>query len=238
VFPVLPAPPRPVSPAPETPVLPEPKLDPPLLLPMKVAEIEPEPEVLDEKLEPLDLLPLPLLLLELLDMLDSVTSDSPDDESTSVKPGPDPEDASLWVQTPSARYVLVPGTRSATVRTRPSIRSIEMLRPGDEVQSLVVPGLKTDVPFKAQYQWLSTWGLEGASMRPARVSHISIGEHDGFFVINRRIKATFEHPFLVRRGDAWGFCSADLLQVGDCLITPLATGHGEDRIDSIGTRRP
>jgi hypothetical protein len=74
------------------------------------------------------LLPLPLLLLELLDMLDSVTSDSPDDESTSVKPGSDPEDASLWVQTPSARYVLVPGTRSATVRTRPSIRSIESIR--------------------------------------------------------------------------------------------------------------
>jgi hypothetical protein len=110
---------------------------------------------------------------------------------------------------------------------------IEMLRPGDEVQSLVVPGLKTDVPFKAQYDWLSTWGLEGASMRPARVAQISIGEHDGIYVINRRIKATFEHPFLVRRGDAWGFCSAELLEVGDSLITPTAGGFGEECIDSV-----
>jgi hypothetical protein len=108
-----------------------------------------------------------------------------------------------------------------------------MLRPGDEVQSLVVPGLKTDVPFKAQFDWLSTWGLEGASMRPASVAQISIGEHDGFFVINRRIKATFEHPFLVRRADAWGFCSAELLKVGDCLIAPTSEGFGEERIDSI-----
>jgi len=108
-----------------------------------------------------------------------------------------------------------------------------MLRPGDEVQSLVVLGLKTDVQFKAQYEWLSTWGLEGASMRAARVAQISIGEHDGFYVINRRIKATFEHPFLVRRGDAWGFCSAELLQIGDCMITPTAGGFGEERIDSI-----
>jgi hypothetical protein len=99
--------------------------------------------------------------------------------------------------------------------------------------SLVVPGLKTDVAFKAQYEWLSTWGLEGASMRPARVAQISIGAHDGFFVINRRIKATFEHPFLVRRGDAWGFCSAELLQVGDCLITPTANGLGEECIDAL-----
>jgi len=108
-----------------------------------------------------------------------------------------------------------------------------MLRPGDEVQSLVVPGLKTDVPFKAQYEWLSTWGLEGAGMRSARVAEISIGEHDGFYIINRRIKATFEHPFLVRRGDAWGFCSAEMLRLGDCLIAPTSDGFGEERIDSI-----
>jgi hypothetical protein len=111
---------------------------------------------------------------------------------------------------------------------------IEQIAPGDMVRSLVVPGLKTDVPFQAQYQWLSTWGLEGASERPARVSQVRLGEHDGFHLINRRIKATFEHPFLVRRGDEWGFCSTDQLRVGDVLVTAGANGTlAEEQIDAI-----
>ena len=85
---------------------------------------------------------------------------------------------------------------------------------------MFVPGLEVDAPFRAQYDWQSTEGLDDARIRPAEVSQITLGEHDGFFVINGRIKATFEHPFLIRRGDAWGFCSADLLRIGDMLVTP------------------
>ncbi|HMN97579.1 MAG TPA: Hint domain-containing protein [Phycisphaerales bacterium] len=100
---------------------------------------------------------------------------------------------------------------------------IEMLAPGDLVASLVVPGLKTDVPFGRQYEWMSTWGLAGASLKNARLASVQLGEHDGFFLVNGRIKATFEHPFLIRREhegqEAWGFCAAELLRVGDVLIT-------------------
>jgi len=95
--------------------------------------------------------------------------------------------------------------------------------------SLHVPGLRTDEPFGVQFEWLSTWGLAGAVERYARVAQVRLGEHDGFYLINRRIKATFEHPFLVRRDDEWGFCSAELLKIGDCLITP----EGEERIDHL-----
>ena len=68
---------------------------PPLLLPMNVALIEPE-EL--EKLDPDDLLPLDDPLLELLDEC-----------VMSVSTGPDEDDRSLCVQTPSARNVFVPG---------------------------------------------------------------------------------------------------------------------------------
>jgi len=47
---------------------------------------------------------------------------------------------------------------------------------------------------------------------------VKLGEHTGFVVINRRIKATPEHPFLMRRGDEWGFSSAEFLKKGDYLI--------------------
>jgi uncharacterized membrane protein YgcG len=110
---------------------------------------------------------------------------------------------------------------------------IESLSPGAIVRSLSVPGLQTDAPFRAQYEWLSSWGLDGTTVREARVAEVRFGEHNGFYLINRRIKATFEHPFLVRRDEEWGFCSAELLQVGDFLIT-LADGQlDEERIDSL-----
>jgi len=110
---------------------------------------------------------------------------------------------------------------------------IESLAPGDMVRSLSVPGLQIDVPFQAQYEWHSTWGLDGMTLREARVAVVRHGEHDGFYLINRRIKATFEHPFLVRRGDDWGFCSAELLQVGDHLITLVDGEIAEEHIEDL-----
>jgi hypothetical protein len=100
------------------------------------------------------------------------------------------------------------------------------------LRSVSLPGLRTDEPEPVQYEWLSTWGLEGATVRDARVAEIRIGEHDGFYVINGRIKATFEHPFLVRRDEEWGFCSAERLEVGDYLITLIDGKLDEERIDS------
>ncbi len=55
----------------------------------------------------------------------------------------------------------------------------------------------------------------------------------GIYLINRRIKATFEHPFLVRRDDEWGFCSAELLRVGDFLITQVDGDIAEERIEDL-----
>jgi hypothetical protein len=60
--------------------------------------------------------------------------------------------------------------------------------------------------------------MRGTIPTVGRVASVKLGEHTGFVVINRRIKATPEHPFLMRRGDEWGFSSAEFLQKGDYLI--------------------
>ncbi|MBK9189935.1 MAG: hypothetical protein IPM33_13415 [Phycisphaerales bacterium] len=60
--------------------------------------------------------------------------------------------------------------------------------------------------------------MRGTKPTVARVRSVKLGEHHGFVVINRRIKATPEHPFLVRRGDEWGFVSAEFIKQGDYLI--------------------
>jgi len=84
--------------------------------------------------------------------------------------------------------------------------------------SLSIPGLEPDADWQAQYDWRSDTGLDGVQPTPAPVGQITLGTHPGFYIINRRLKFTFEHPMLIRRGDEWGFCSAELLCVGDQLI--------------------
>ncbi len=107
---------------------------------------------------------------------------------------------------------------------------IENLKPGDRVASIQVPGLEVDVPYRAQYNWLSHHGLHGATPVAARVASIRLGEHHGFMVINRRLKATPEHPFMVRRGDEWGFASAEFIQPGDFLIDEHMN---EEEVESV-----
>ena len=94
---------------------------------------------------------------------------------------------------------------------------IERLEPGDAVESLDVPGLARDAEWQAQYQWRVTGA---AAPRPcaSRIANVRRGTHEGFFLINGRVKATFEHPFLIRRDGETGFCSAELLRVGDRLV--------------------
>lgn len=94
---------------------------------------------------------------------------------------------------------------------------IERLKPGDEVASLDVPGLARDADWQAQYQWRVT-GAAAPRACASRIANVRRGTHDGFYLINGRVKATFEHPFLIRRGDETGFCSAELLRVGDRLV--------------------
>ncbi|MCL4742286.1 MAG: hypothetical protein KJZ54_08790 [Phycisphaerales bacterium] len=94
---------------------------------------------------------------------------------------------------------------------------IERVRSGDEVASLDVPGLARDADWPAQYQWHAI-GDGILCPRPSCVAKVRHGTHGGFYLINGRVKATFEHPFLIRRGGATGFCSAELLRIGDRLV--------------------
>lgn len=96
-------------------------------------------------------------------------------------------------------------------------KPIEEIRPGDRLASLEVPGLERDVPHRSQYEWISETS-DGMQKAEAKVGSVRIGMHDGFVVLNGRIRATHEHPFLIRRGEQVGFASAELVQVGDFLV--------------------
>jgi len=107
---------------------------------------------------------------------------------------------------------------------------IEALQPGDMIASLQIPGLIVDVDYRAQYDWLSTWGLDGVVRRAQPVGQVRLGTHDGFVVLNGRVKCTAEHPILIRREDHWGFVSAEFVQVGDAIFLD---GLGEEIVATV-----
>jgi hypothetical protein len=102
-----------------------------------------------------------------------------------------------------------------------------------EVASLRIPDLVPDANYDAQYAWLTDAGLGSCEQRSVAIDRVRKGEHDGYYVINGRVQATFEHPFLVRREGQWGFASANLLEIGDLLVLPDLR---EERVSSIDAR--
>lgn len=92
------------------------------------------------------------------------------------------------------------------------------------------PASKSRCPTPAQYTWLSHHSLYGVSPVAARVTGVTLGEHSGFVVINRGLNATPEHLFLVRRGDEWGFSSAEFIKKGDYLIGERLA---EERVQTV-----
>ena len=114
-------------------------------------------------------------------------------------------------------------------------RAIEDLRSGDEIASLEIAGLERDVPQHAQYDWLSTT-LGGATPTTATVGSVRIGTHDGVVVLNGRVRATHEHPFLIRRAGEVGFCSAEFIREGDELLNFKLDAERVDTIERVDGR--
>lgn len=103
---------------------------------------------------------------------------------------------------------------------------IETLRVDDQLASIVLDKLHRDADDGQYHLHEKQIGREVA---PGRVASIRHGWHHGSFRINGRTVATFEHPFLIRRGAYFGFSPAESLREGDMMITRL----GEEEITSI-----
>lgn len=94
---------------------------------------------------------------------------------------------------------------------------IESLRVGDDIASAKIDHLVRDPNDLGFYDWSSTNPSLGDV--PAKVGAIKHGYHNGGHRINKSIVATFEHPFLIRRGTRFGFSAAESLMRGDLMQT-------------------
>ena len=118
-----------------------------------------------------------------------------------------------------------------------SLKKIEDLNVGDYVKSAQIPGVPLD--FDAEDTWKTWTGVphgnapnnvwatayydiqEMNRVEPvsASVFDIYYDFYDSYFLVNGKIKATWEHPFFVLRNGNYSFQKTLSLQVGDKVFT-------------------
>jgi hypothetical protein len=99
-----------------------------------------------------------------------------------------------------------------------SFKNIEDIYIGDEVMAADIPGLgdkETDINN------LSLWSSEdisGTSKTTANVTNVIIRSYGQYYVINDRIKITYEHIIPAKQNSLWKFIKVEDLNIGDVII--------------------
>ena len=96
-----------------------------------------------------------------------------------------------------------------------SQRTIETLEIGDQVQTLAIEGLDSEV--EDAWKTFSTDQFN-ATASISTVTALQKAQFGYYFDVNDRLKITFEHPVLVRRIDTYRFLRAVDLVVGDHML--------------------
>jgi len=124
----------------------------------------------------------------------------------------------------SAEYDAYAGSGCFSVDTPISLPDgitvpIEDLFVGQDVMAMSVPTMPLDFDDEDTWKEWETDTLDGAEQVTATVKEIYFDWYKDYYLINKRIKTTFEHPFLIKRDGKYKFVITLDLQVGDEFVT-------------------
>lgn len=92
------------------------------------------------------------------------------------------------------------------------------LRPGDVVIGFLHPTM-IDASEPDWRSWrISSDEISAGEWVPATVECAMHGEYPWHYLVNGELRATYEHEFLIRRGDEWGWYCTEELQPGDAFL--------------------
>jgi hypothetical protein len=98
-----------------------------------------------------------------------------------------------------------------------SWKKIEELQMWDEVMAAVIP----TVPINQYTYYLDTWSstdISGTTKSSANVIAIRLGTWSSYYLINDKIKVTYEHHILMQKGEIWSFKDVQSLSIGDHIL--------------------
>ena len=96
--------------------------------------------------------------------------------------------------------------------------NIEQLQPGDELVSVILPGLPEN---EEGWDWLDNWSmknLENIEKTTTVVLTVNRRSYWKYYIINGTIKVTFEHRVLVKQGGIWRFNQIEYVNIGDSIL--------------------
>ena len=125
-----------------------------------------------------------------------------------------------------------------------TIKNIEDLNPGEEVLSLSVPNMPLD--FDDEDTWKTWTGdtMDGAQFTTALVKEIYFDWYENYYLLNDRLKVTYEHPFFVRQtyetiengqivpDYKFKFMTTDELLINDEILTDTSGSFVWEKITS------
>ena len=138
----------------------------------------------------------------------------------------------------SAEYDAYAGSGCFSVDTPISLPDgitvpIEDLFVGQEVMAMSLPTMPLDFDDEDTWKEWETDTLDGAEQVTATVKEIYFDWYKNYYLINNRIKTTFEHPFFVKRDSKYTFETTADLQVGDEFLTDTSGSFLFETITSI-----
>jgi len=110
---------------------------------------------------------------------------------------------------------------------------IEDLFIGQEVLAITLPTMPLDFDDEETWKDWETNTIEGAEQTTATVKEIYFDWYKDYYVINDRIKTTYEHPFFVKRDSKYTFETTADLQAGDEFLTDTSGSFVFEEITSI-----
>ena len=111
--------------------------------------------------------------------------------------------------------------------------NIEDLFVGQEVLAMTIPTMPLDFDDEDTWKEWETNTIEGSEQTTATVKEIYFDWYKDYYLINNRIKTTFEHPFFVKRDSKYTFETTADLQVGDEFLTDTSGSFVFEEITSI-----
>jgi hypothetical protein len=96
-------------------------------------------------------------------------------------------------------------------------KNIEDLVIGDELLSLSV----SSIPDEENPSYLDSWtsnNLDDATFTTTAVTNIIKSTWEGYYLLNNKLKVTYEHTMLVKRDDLWKFTQMENVVVGDYVV--------------------
>jgi hypothetical protein len=112
-------------------------------------------------------------------------------------------------------------------------RTIEDLSFGEEILSLTIPTMPLDFDDEDTWKEWETNTLSGSEYTTSTIKEIYFDWYQNYYILNNRIKTTFEHPFFVKHNGKYEFVKTEDLIIGDEILTDTSGSFTLETITSI-----